>query len=168
MAHDLTMWFLPALENTKTGVLSVASGLKTAITHSGPWLLEVSSLDMVAMVAKWALKALWTFCSSDMRLLRNVNTQLGHWGGKLLPWAEVLVKVAIRLHTLYYAVKKRYGALPKKVKWCLRVSDVLFYLLRLELAESSYLLYQAAKNPKNAFMSERMFCRTWESAQKSR
>lgn len=35
------------------------------------------------MVAKWALKALWNFCSNDRDLLRNVvDTRWGHWVGK--------------------------------------------------------------------------------------
>lgn len=39
MAHDLAVWPLLALENTKTGVLSVPSDLKTATMHSGTWVL---------------------------------------------------------------------------------------------------------------------------------
>lgn len=39
MAHDLAMWPLPTLGNTKTGVLSVPSDLKTATMHSWTWIL---------------------------------------------------------------------------------------------------------------------------------
>ena len=54
---------------------------------------------------------------------------------------------AICLHAFYYAIWKRYGALPERYNWQLQAPDVLFYPLRPELVESTYLLYQATKNP---------------------
>ncbi|KAJ7316979.1 hypothetical protein JRQ81_003141 [Phrynocephalus forsythii] len=57
------------------------------------------------------------------------------------------VEDAICLHAFYYAIWKRYGALPERYNWQLQAPDVLFYPLRPELVESTYLLYQATKNP---------------------
>jgi mannosidase alpha-like ER degradation enhancer 1 len=66
------------------------------------------------------------------------------------PGLQVLigeVEDAICLHAFYYAIWKRYGALPERYNWQLQAPDVLFYPLRPELVESTYLLYQATKNP---------------------
>lgn len=59
--------------------------------------------------------------------------------------AQVLigdVEDAICLHAFYYAIWKRYGALPERYNWQLQAPDVPFYPLRPELVESTYLLYQ--------------------------
>lgn len=59
--------------------------------------------------------------------------------------AQVLngdVENAICLHAFYYAIWKRFGALPERYNWQLQAPDVLFYPLRPELVESTYLLYQ--------------------------
>lgn len=55
------------------------------------------------------------------------------------------VEDAICLHAFYYAIWKRYGALPERYNWQLQAPDVLFYPLRPELVESTYLLYQVFK-----------------------
>lgn len=52
------------------------------------------------------------------------------------------VEDAICLHAFYYAIWRRYGALPERYNWQLQAPDVLFYPLRPELVESTYLLYQ--------------------------
>lgn len=52
------------------------------------------------------------------------------------------VEDAICLHAFYYAIWKRYGALPERYNWQLQAPDVPFYPLRPELVESTYLLYQ--------------------------
>ncbi|CAB1353386.1 unnamed protein product [Coregonus sp. 'balchen'] len=57
------------------------------------------------------------------------------------------VEEAICLHAFYYAIWKRFGALPERYNWQLQAPDLLFYPLRPELVESTYLLYQATKNP---------------------
>lgn len=57
------------------------------------------------------------------------------------------VEEAICQHALYYAIWKRYGALPERFNWKHLAPDVSFYPLRPELIESTYLLYQATKNP---------------------
>ena len=54
---------------------------------------------------------------------------------------------AICTHALYYAIWKRYDALPERFDWNSRVSHVHFYPLRPELVESTYLLYQATQHP---------------------
>lgn len=51
---------------------------------------------------------------------------------------------AICLHAFYYAIWKRFGALPERYNWQLQAPDVLFYPLRPELVESTYLLYQVS------------------------
>lgn len=57
------------------------------------------------------------------------------------------VEEAICAHALYYAIWRLYGALPERFNWQKVVPDVHFYPLRPELIESTYLLYQATKNP---------------------
>nr|XP_039250499.1 ER degradation-enhancing alpha-mannosidase-like protein 1 [Styela clava] len=57
------------------------------------------------------------------------------------------IEEAICCHALYYAIWKRYDALPERFNWKLKMPDVRFYPLRPELVESTYLLYQATKNP---------------------
>ncbi|CAJ0571525.1 unnamed protein product, partial [Mesorhabditis spiculigera] len=57
------------------------------------------------------------------------------------------VEEAICHHAIYYAVWKKYGALPERFNWHLKAPDVSFYPLRPELAESTYHLYRATKNP---------------------
>lgn len=52
------------------------------------------------------------------------------------------VENAICLHAFYYAIWRRFGALPERYNWQQQAPDVLFYPLRPELVESTYLLYQ--------------------------
>ncbi|WKY07476.1 hypothetical protein Q1695_007157 [Nippostrongylus brasiliensis] len=54
---------------------------------------------------------------------------------------------AICQHAFYYAVWSKYGVLPERYNWFLKRPDVNFYPLRPEFVESTYLLYQATKNP---------------------
>ncbi|XP_078728511.1 ER degradation-enhancing alpha-mannosidase-like protein 1 [Lampetra fluviatilis] len=66
------------------------------------------------------------------------------------PGLQVLagdVEEAICLHAFYYAIWQRFEALPERYNWQLKAPDVHFYPLRPELVESTYLLYQATKNP---------------------
>ncbi|KAJ8378960.1 hypothetical protein AAFF_G00232540 [Aldrovandia affinis] len=93
----------------------------------------------------------------DPPLYVNVNMFSGQimntWIDSLqafFPGLQVLngdVENAICLHAFYYAIWKRFGALPERYNWQLQTPDVLFYPLRPELVESTYLLYQATKNP---------------------
>uniref|UniRef100_A0A915L8Q5 alpha-1,2-Mannosidase n=1 Tax=Romanomermis culicivorax TaxID=13658 RepID=A0A915L8Q5_ROMCU len=57
------------------------------------------------------------------------------------------VEEAVCQHALYYGIWKKYGVLPERYNWHLNAPDVLFYPLRPEFAESTYLLYMATKNP---------------------
>ncbi|RWS29972.1 ER degradation-enhancing alpha-mannosidase-like 1, partial [Leptotrombidium deliense] len=57
------------------------------------------------------------------------------------------IEEAICTHALFYAIWKRFGALPERYNWQQRSPDLFFYPLRPELIESTYLLYQATKNP---------------------
>uniref|UniRef100_A0A4W5P2G7 alpha-1,2-Mannosidase n=1 Tax=Hucho hucho TaxID=62062 RepID=A0A4W5P2G7_9TELE len=75
----------------------------------------------------------------DLRLLNNNSGPLSVLNGD--------VEEAICMHAFYYAIWKRFGALPERYNWQLQAPDVLFYPLRPELVESTYLLYQATKNP---------------------
>ncbi|CAG2182176.1 unnamed protein product, partial [Oppiella nova] len=67
-------------------------------------------------------------------------------------WAGVQVlagdiEEAICGHALYYNIWRKYGVLPERFNWQRISADVSFYPLRPELAESTYLLYQATRNP---------------------
>lgn len=57
------------------------------------------------------------------------------------------VDEAVCFHALYYSIWKRFDALPERYNWHLKVPEVLFYPLRPELAESTYMLYRATRNP---------------------
>ncbi|XP_018418050.1 PREDICTED: ER degradation-enhancing alpha-mannosidase-like protein 1 [Nanorana parkeri] len=93
----------------------------------------------------------------DPPLYVNVNMFNGQimntWIDSLqafFPGLQVLkgdIEDAICLHAFYYAIWKRFGALPERYNWQLQTPDVSFYPLRPELVESTYLLYQATKNP---------------------
>ncbi|XP_071122942.1 ER degradation-enhancing alpha-mannosidase-like protein 1 isoform X2 [Mytilus edulis] len=66
------------------------------------------------------------------------------------PGIQVLngdIEEAICSHALFYFIWKKYGFLPERYNWNLRVPEVMFYPLRPELIESTYFLYQATKNP---------------------
>lgn len=54
---------------------------------------------------------------------------------------------AICSHALYFAVWKKWDAVPERFNWQRKEPDVFFYPLRPEFIESTYLLYQATKNP---------------------
>ncbi|XP_022668483.1 ER degradation-enhancing alpha-mannosidase-like protein 1 isoform X3 [Varroa destructor] len=57
------------------------------------------------------------------------------------------VEEAICSHALYHAIWRKFDALPERFNWHSMNADVHFYPLRPELAESTYLLYRATKNP---------------------
>lgn len=52
------------------------------------------------------------------------------------------IKEAICTHALYYAIWKKYEAMPERFNWYTKQSDVHFSPLRPELVESTYLLHQ--------------------------
>ncbi|XP_076048501.1 ER degradation-enhancing alpha-mannosidase-like protein 1 [Oratosquilla oratoria] len=93
----------------------------------------------------------------DHPLYVNVDMKSG---GTHTPWIDSLqaafagmqvlsgdVEEAICSHALYYTIWKKYGVLPERFNWQRVSPDVSFYPLRPELVESTYLLYQATKNP---------------------
>ncbi|CAK8686868.1 unnamed protein product [Clavelina lepadiformis] len=57
------------------------------------------------------------------------------------------IEEAICCHALYYAIWRRYDALPERFNWQLKAPDVRFYPLRPELMESTYLLYRVTTSP---------------------
>ncbi|PVD24290.1 hypothetical protein C0Q70_14761 [Pomacea canaliculata] len=87
----------------------------------------------------------------------NVNMMTGEMANTWIdalqaawPSVQVLagdIEEAICLHALYYSIWKKYGALPERYNWDLKMPDVRFYPLRPELVESTYFLYQATHNP---------------------
>ncbi|ESO02141.1 hypothetical protein HELRODRAFT_106488 [Helobdella robusta] len=87
----------------------------------------------------------------------NVNMNNGelvnNWVDSLqAAWSGVQVlagdiEEAICSHAFFYAIWKRYNALPERYNWLLHVAEVLFYPLRPEFVESTYHLYRATMNP---------------------
>ncbi|EDO46917.1 predicted protein [Nematostella vectensis] len=57
------------------------------------------------------------------------------------------ISEAICTHALFYHIWRKYQALPERFNWHLKQPDVYFYPLRPELAESTYVLYQATHHP---------------------
>ncbi|XP_071816543.1 ER degradation-enhancing alpha-mannosidase-like protein 1 [Apostichopus japonicus] len=57
------------------------------------------------------------------------------------------IEEAVCTHALFYAIWKKYNALPERFNWASKQPDVLFYPLRPELIESTYFLYQATQHP---------------------
>ncbi|KAF2361819.1 Glycoside hydrolase family 47 [Trinorchestia longiramus] len=57
------------------------------------------------------------------------------------------VEEAICTHALYWSIWQKFGVLPERYNWQSSAPDVLFYPLRPEFAEATYLLYQATRNP---------------------
>ena len=63
----------------------------------------------------------------------------------LLSSTQVLkgdIREAICTHALYYAIWKKYEAMPERFNWQTKQSEVHFSPLRPELIESTYLLHQ--------------------------
>ena len=63
----------------------------------------------------------------------------------LLSSTQVLkgdIREAICTHALYYAIWKKYEAMPERFNWQSKQSEVHFSPLRPELIESTYLLHQ--------------------------
>lgn len=87
----------------------------------------------------------------------NVNM---HTGQLATTWIDALqasfsavqvlrgdIEEAICLHAVYYSIWRKFGVLPERFNWQIKMPDVLFYPLRPEFIESTYFLYQATKNP---------------------
>ncbi|OCT83305.1 hypothetical protein XELAEV_18025842mg [Xenopus laevis] len=100
MAHDLAVRLLPAFENTKTGMPYPRVNLKKGVppdsrnetcpAGAGSLLVEFGILSRLLgdstfeLVARRAVRALWSLRSNNTGLLGNVvNIQTGQWVGKL-------------------------------------------------------------------------------------
>ncbi|KAG7248778.1 hypothetical protein CRUP_000059, partial [Coryphaenoides rupestris] len=108
----------------------------------------------------------------DPPLYVNVNMFSGQimntWIDSLqafFPGLQVLsgdVENAICLHAFYYAIWRRFGALPERYNWQQQAPDVLFYPLRPEMVESTYLLYQLFDEDNPLHASENKYIFTTE------
>lgn len=70
--------------------------------------------------------------------------------GAFFPGLQVLhgdVESAVKHHAMYFTIWKKYGALPERFNWKSGDPDIPYYPLRPELFESTYMLYQATKDP---------------------
>ncbi|KAH6582112.1 hypothetical protein BASA60_002126 [Batrachochytrium salamandrivorans] len=95
---------------------------------------------------------------------RNINMDNGNivapWVDSLaafFPGLQVLagdLQNAIKNHYLYFSIWKRYGGLPERFNVHSRTIDIESYPLRPELIESTYLLYQATKDPFYLYAGE--------------
>ncbi|XP_054751579.1 ER degradation-enhancing alpha-mannosidase-like protein 1 [Lytechinus pictus] len=98
----------------------------------------------------------------DSPLYVNVNMNTGNlmnnWVDSLqaaFPGIQVLagdLDEAICTHAYYYAIWRKFSALPERFDWSRKNANVLFYPLRPELVESTYLLYQATGHPFYLFV----------------
>eukprot|EP00047_Mylnosiga_fluctuans_P014893 m.41922 g.41922 ORF g.41922 m.41922 type:complete len:515 (-) comp5693_c0_seq1:254-1798(-) len=87
----------------------------------------------------------------------NVNMFTGHvanaWVDSLqayFPAVQVLagdVAGAAQLHAYFQQIWTAYGALPERFNWQQQVPEIAVYPLRPELAEATYLLYRATRDP---------------------
>lgn len=83
----------------------------------------------------------------------NTGSVVASWMdslGAFFPGLQVLhgdLNNAIKHHAMYFTIWKRYGGLPERFNWQTRKLDISYYPLRPELFESTYLLYQATKDP---------------------
>ncbi|XP_033647803.1 ER degradation-enhancing alpha-mannosidase-like protein 1 [Asterias rubens] len=97
--------------------------------------------------------------SGDGKVPLYVNVNMND-GRTLNSWIDALqaafsgvqvlagdIEEAICSHAIFYAIWRKYGAIPERFNWQTKQPDVLFYPLRPELVESTYLLYQATQNP---------------------
>ncbi|KAH7643995.1 er degradation-enhancing alpha-mannosidase-like protein 4 [Dermatophagoides farinae] len=87
----------------------------------------------------------------------NVNM---HNGRTMTTWIDALaaawpavqllagdVEESICTHMVFFNIWRKFGLLPERYNWHQSEPELSFYPLRPELAESTYQLYQATKNP---------------------
>ncbi|XP_063714231.1 ER degradation-enhancing alpha-mannosidase-like protein 1 isoform X2 [Symsagittifera roscoffensis] len=80
------------------------------------------------------------------QLLTNwIDSLQAAWPGILVLFGDI--EEAICQHALHFAIWQKYSALPERFNLVHQTSEVHFYPLRPELAESTYLLYRATKSP---------------------
>ncbi|OQV19877.1 ER degradation-enhancing alpha-mannosidase-like protein 1 [Hypsibius exemplaris] len=95
--------------------------------------------------------------SNSHPLFINANmlsgTTANHWVDSLaaaFPAVQILAgdaPDAICLHNFYVNVWALFGALPERFNWHAEQAVISLYPLRPELAESTYFLYRATRNP---------------------
>jgi ER degradation enhancer, mannosidase alpha-like 1 len=102
----------------------------------------------------------------DLLVYRNVDMDTGQmvnmWVDSLSAfWPGLLVLAgdvpgAVRGHVLHQMIWTRYRALPERFDLQLRDAPVAFYPLRPELAESTYWLFRATRDPMYLEFGKRM------------
>lgn len=86
------------------------------------------------------------------RVQMSTGTPLTNWMdslGAFMPGMQVLygdLNNAMRSHEVYFAIWRRFNALPERFDFAKRAIDIGHYPLRPELIESTYMLYQATKD----------------------
>uniref|UniRef100_A0A7N6A980 alpha-1,2-Mannosidase n=1 Tax=Anabas testudineus TaxID=64144 RepID=A0A7N6A980_ANATE len=144
------------LRSNETGLLGNVVNIQT-----GQWVGKQSGLGAgMDSFYEYLLKSYILFGEKEDYKMFQAAYEISHRGNIMNTWIDSLqaffpglqvlngdVDNAICLHAFYYAIWKRFGALPERYNWQLQAPDVLFYPLRPELVESTYLLYQATKNP---------------------
>ncbi|XP_018021975.1 ER degradation-enhancing alpha-mannosidase-like protein 1 [Hyalella azteca] len=115
------------------------------------------SYSRIKQYMRRGMKLLNLFSLGDHPLYVNVHMSSG---GTHTSWIDSLqaafaglqvlagdVEEAICTHALYWSIWQRFGVLPERYNWQRASPDVLFYPLRPEFAEATYLLYRATRNP---------------------
>eukprot|EP01052_Picozoa_sp_SAG31_P017093 SAG31_NODE_1156_length_9616_cov_26.963014_4_plen_262_part_00 len=75
-----------------------------------------------------------------------------HWVdslGAFFPGLQVLygdISGAVASHEVYFAIWRKYAAMPERWNWASKNAEIPLYPLRPEFAESTYLLYRATKD----------------------
>lgn len=104
-----------------------------------------------------AYEAINSYIKNDDGLFLNVNIFNGRRVtlsmdslSAFFPGVQVLkgdIEGAIKLHQIYVELWKKYHGIPEKFNFHRKEIEIDFYPLRPEFIESTYMLYQATKNP---------------------
>ncbi|KAI9096525.1 glycoside hydrolase [Phlyctochytrium arcticum] len=79
--------------------------------------------------------------------------------GAFLPGMQAFIgdmDTAIRIHQVYVTIWNRYRSLPERYDLNSKAPAIKTYPLRPELIESTYMLYQATKDPYYLYVGEQM------------
>ncbi|KAJ3368324.1 ER degradation-enhancing alpha-mannosidase-like protein 1 [Kappamyces sp. JEL0680] len=131
---------------------------KAHILLGGPDYLPIFE-DAYLAIKRWIM-------DGNGFIYKNVNMENGQlaaaWIDSLaafFPGLQVLagdVDYAIRPHLLYFTIWEKYSALPERFNFQTQDTAIESYPLRPELIESTYMLYQATKNPYYLRVGERI------------
>ena len=155
---DLMGNSLQFLENRWTyGLTGIGAGVDSFYEYlfkSWIFLGDQEYLDMFQVSYNAVMKHIK---DSSGFIYKNVDMNTGEVGatwidslGAFFPGLQVLhgdLKNAIKHHAMYFTIWKKYGALPERFNWNTGKLDISYYPLRPELFESTYMLYQATKDP---------------------